>query len=252
MTQINKMKNISLVASSIRPNLWKGFMNSLKGNEIDYEVIFVGDVKPDFELPNMKYIYSPVKPAQCYEIGFRKAEGELVSWTSDEAMYSIKALDNIYKFHKSQSELKLVSGFTVFENNGTGISETSSGHRLATPDSPRMMCFGVIDRLYFRSLGGYDKYFITGQAENDVCMRVYFEDGTCKLCLDAIVTVNHTIAHKDDFSDSKFRKWYPQSRDRLNEMWFIDGVWCPTPCRPFVPFDDDNLLTESQGPKGEW
>ena len=249
---MNNIK-ISLCASSIRPHLWKEFMDSLKGNEIDYEVIFAGDVQPQFDLskyPQIRYIYTPVKPAQAYECCFRQAKGELISWTCDEAIYNPKALDNIYKFHKSQPELKLISGFTVFENNGESISETSTGHRLSGPDSPRMMCFGVMDRLYFRSLGGYDKYFITGQAENYICMRVYEEGGTCKLCSDAVVTVDHTKAHKD--SDSKFRKWYPESRKRLEELYFIDGVWCSTLCKPFVPFDDEKILTESQGPRGNW
>jgi len=247
---------ISLCMSSIRPNLWGEFLESLKGNSINIEVIAAGDIINNKNLPKLpnniifKHIYTPVKPAQAYECCFRQAKGELIHWTADEAIYSNKALDNIYNFHKNQEELKLVSGFTVFENNGISISETSSGHRLSTPDSPRMMCFGVIDRLYFRSLGGYDKYFITGQAENDVCMRVYFDGGNCKICPDAIVTVDHTKAHKD--GEGKFRKWYQESRNRLNDMWFIDEVWCPTPCRPFVPFDDEGILLKSQGTVGDW
>ncbi len=242
---------ISLIASSIRPHLWKGFMSSLTGNDIDYEVIFIGDVKPDFELPpKLKYVYSPVKPAQCYEAGFRMAKGELIHWTADEALYSVKALDIMYNFFKEQNKERLVTGFTIFENNGESTSETSSGHKLDKPDSPQMMCFGVISKKYMRFLGGYEKFFITGQAENDLCMRVYDDGGIGKLCPNAVVTVRHDLAHEGD--DTKFRKWYPQSRARLQEAWFIDGVWCPTRCRPFVPFDDEEILTHTQGPKGDW
>jgi len=238
---------ITLVASSIRPYLWKAFMEFLKPNTIDYEVIFVGDVKNPIELPKMRFIQTKVKPAQCYEVGFRAATSELISWTADEAIYHDNALDKMYEFYKSFNSKKLVTGFTIYENNGICLSKTSDTHYLDKPDSPRMMCLGVIDREYFRSLGGYDKYFITGQAENDVCMRVLEDGGKCIICDKAMATINHN--HDDS---SKFRKWYKESRQRLNDAWFIDGVWTSTRVRPFTPFDDENIITISQEPKGEW
>lgn len=251
---MNNIK-ISICASSIYQHLWTEFLNSLRNNTIPYEVIFAGDVKPQFDLskyPEFKWIYTTVKPAQVYEFCFRCSKGELVSWSADEAVYNNGALDKMYKFHKSFNERKLITGFTVYEHNDVALNETSSGHRLSTPDTPRMMCFGVIKKEYLRSLGGYDKYFITGQAENDLCMRVYEDGGKCELCPEAKVYVYHNKAHKDGFEDSKFRKWYSESRKRLNESWFIDGVWTPTRVRPFVPFDDEKILQESQGPKGGW
>src|SRR3990167_10199421 len=134
--------NISLVASAIKTNLWNDFMKSLESNSIDYEVIFVGDVKPECDIPKLKWIYSKVKPAQCYQIGYNIAQGELISWTADDAIYSNRALDIIYDFHKKQNEDKLITGFTVYENNGSTLSKTSDGHRLSTYNSPQMICFG--------------------------------------------------------------------------------------------------------------
>ena len=98
---------VSLVMSSIRPWLWKRLMTSLVENDINIEVIFVGDCLPtedySFIGDNISYefIYSRVKPAQCYEIGFRAAQGEIVHWTADEAIYSPHALDIQYNFHST-------------------------------------------------------------------------------------------------------------------------------------------------------
>jgi len=247
------MIKISLVASSIRPFLWMDFYNSLSSNEIEYEIIFVGDVKPNFELPKeIKYIYSPVKPVQCYQIGFRESKGELIHWTSDETIYQPKALDIIYSFFQSFNDKRIIVGFKVKENNGISFSITSTSHKLSTPDSPQMACFGVIRYDFMRYLGGYDQRFITGQAENDLCMRCLDEGGKIYMCDEAEIHVYHNKAHKDNYKDSKFRKWYSQSRAFLEECWFIDGVWCPTRVKPFLPFNDKELLKITQGPKGDW
>ena len=59
---MNEIK-ISLCASVVRPQLWCRFLDSLKGNQISYEVIFSGPRKPEFDLskyPEFKYIYSNV------------------------------------------------------------------------------------------------------------------------------------------------------------------------------------------------
>ena len=58
-------------------------------------------------------------------------------------------------------------------------------------------------------LGGYDRRFITGQAENDLIMRVYEAGGKVELCKEAIVYIEHNKAHNED---TKIRKWYKESR----------------------------------------
>ena len=85
---MEKEIHVSLVASAVRTTVWQPFWDSLKGNNINYEVIFVGNRAPNFPLPeNFRHIYANVKPAQCYEIGFRAARGEVIAWTADDADY---------------------------------------------------------------------------------------------------------------------------------------------------------------------
>ena len=84
---------ISLVASANRVEWWKRFYDSCTGNTIPWEVIFVGDKKPIHDFPsNFKHIYATCKPAQCYQIGFWAAQGELISWTADDADYNYPPL----------------------------------------------------------------------------------------------------------------------------------------------------------------
>ncbi len=255
-------KKISLVLSSIRPKLWKRFLESLVPNEIGLEVIFVGDRLPEanemsLELANFserfphvtyKNIYSKVKPAQCYEIGFREATGELVHWTCDEAIYTSNALEQQYYFHKSFVTTNLVTGMSCIENG----HKTSDFHHIGDNTTPRMMVYGFIDREYLYQLGGYDRRFITGQAENDICMRVLANGGQTAICEEARVTNNHEVDGIHG-SESKFRKWHPDSRKFLEDCWFVKpNVMAKKRQIPFEPFEDKDIRTKSQEPCGEW
>lgn len=238
---------ITLVASAIRTQRWMKFYDSLKENRIKYEIVFVGDVRPNFLLPsNFKYIYSPVKPAQCYEIAMRESEGELVHLTSDDAVYAPKALDVIYDYYKSLNTNKLVVGFNCIENG----SPTSNGHTIGVKGTPIMYPFPVINRQYLKDLGGYDHRFIVGQGENDLIMRIYEDGGIGRLCKGATIFVEHSQSHDEN---TKIRKWYPESRNFLEKCWFINGNVSNKRLIPFEPFTNENTLrVSSTNPKGEW
>lgn len=256
---------ISLVASAIRPQVWKSFFNSLKGNKYPIEVVFVGNVKPDFPLPDfVNYIYSTVKPAQCYEIGFRAAKGELVGWTADDAVYDYQQpnnLDILYDFYKSFNTTNIVVGQRPIEDK----RDVYKNHYFfgKQEHTDYMLPFGFMDRKYFHELGGYDKHFICGQSENDFLKRVYEKGGRGEICLNSFVSVDHTGIHDWQHTIKKgFRHWYPQDRERLENCWveqgygYYDrtktGTISKTRLRPVEPFEDKDILTITQGPVGSW
>src|SRR3990167_967619 len=121
---------VSLVASANRIQWWMRFYDSLKENTLNWEIVFVGNIKPDFALPeNFKFIYATVKPAQCYEIGFRAARGELIHWTADDADYNHRSnecpdsLDRAYKHWQDMDarygyDKKSVIAFRPIEDGG--------------------------------------------------------------------------------------------------------------------------------------
>ena len=238
---------ISICASAARPKDWMETYNSLTKNEIEWELIYVGPNKPDFDLPsNFTYIYSNTKPAQCYEIAFRQAKGELLTWTADDAIYPPNAMDDVYKFFKSFNNQKLVVAFRTVED-GKDITE---GHRLRgrDPGAPRMAPFGVMNTEYFHKLGGYDRRFICGQSENDVVMRVYEDGGRLE-----IAPVPVLVHHQKSHSDTVFRSGYfSDDRKVLEEAWIKDRIIQSKRLIKFEPFSDENIISETQSQRGRW
>ena len=232
--------DISLCASANRPRLWEDFFNSLKENKCNYEVIFVGDVIPEVDLPdNFKFYYSPVKPTQCWESAIRLSTGKYISITADDAEYIPGSLDGMVDFMNSQENIKTVGAFHTIEN-GTLIT-TDHNYK-----GKQMAPFFVFNREYYKYLGGADIRYIGGMWENDVIMRVYEDGGDVKICDTAIVSVDHLRKHN---ATSKSCEWHwKYSFPLLEEMW-VDPERRKD---KLIPFVDKDILLYSQGDKGDW
>jgi hypothetical protein len=257
---------VSLVASAVRTTSWLSFYDSLKGNNIKYEVIFVGNRKPDFKLPeNFTYIYANVKPAQCYEIGFRAAKGELVHWTADDADYgrapNRNGLEIGYNTYKKCNNYKMIIAMRPYEDGSANVWKFH--HFFGGKDNtPVMAPFGLMSKQFMNEIGGYDKAFIGGQSENDLVMRAFEAGGSVHVDLEAHLWVNHRL-HENP---NKFRAYYKWDREVLENAWVPTGYgsyndrslnWdqvqiSATRLRPFDPFvETKDWTTVSQGPKGD-
>lgn len=239
---------ISLCASALRPAQWLETYNSLTQNNIEWQIIYVGPNPPPFILPpNFKYIQSNVKPAQCYEIAFRAAQGELLGWTADDTVYPPNALDNMYNFWKSFNNEKIVAAFRTVED-GKDITDV---HRFRgrDPNSPRMAPFGIMSTKLFHELGGYDSRFICGQSENDMVMRVYEIGGELKIS-DISVFVDHQKAHD---SGTAFRSgFFHEDRKVLESAWVRNDVVQSKRLCPVESFSNENICIITQSQKGKW
>lgn len=240
---------ISFCMSAIRPHLWERIVDSLRDNTLSFEVVFAGDVRPQFDMskyPEITYIYTPVKPAQAYEICFRQAKGELISWGADDCIYTPKAVDIMYNFFKSFHTNSLVTAFRTVED-GRDITEV---HRFIgrNPTAPRMAPFGVVDRKLFHQLGGYDKRFLCGQSENDVVMRILEIEGRVEVCQNASAIVSHEKAHK---SGTKFRtNNFHIDRAVLEGQWMEGKEILNKRKSPVQRFDDIDITSRTQGESG--
>lgn len=262
------MTNIqfSLIAPSIRPQLWKQFYESVKNTEINFEIIFVGPKAPVEELPsNVRWINSNVKPSQCTHIGFLEAKGEIVSLTADDARYfspnGKSSLDNMYAFIKNFPASKYVNprtlayGFRMFEDGY--VSETSHMHYInfvsTNQSTPLIYPFFAIYRELYEMIGGYDNRFITGQAENDFLLRIAYQKGntSSSLCPNAMVWADHN----DHTNSGKFREYHAKDSLTLKHLWTNkDGLLhirtIIEEVRKYV--NDETLYIKSQGNTGEW
>jgi hypothetical protein len=112
---MNNKIAISLFGPAIHPELWMRFYNSLSSSKVPFEIIFVGNNPPKFQLPeNCHFIYSETKPVQCVEIGSRYTTGELIMPFADDIVFSEHALDNLYKEFKELNDDKIILSSRYF------------------------------------------------------------------------------------------------------------------------------------------
>lgn len=228
---------VSIVASATRPLLedgfrnWDRFYNSLKGNKVNWEIIFVGDVPPTSSMPeNFRWIKATVKPAQCYEIGFRAAKGETIHWSADDASYNWtghdRTIDLAYEHYKRMEREsgndKGVVAFRPIEDGG----DVYDFHHYygGIHSTPIMAPFALISRRFLNDeLKGYDRRFVSGQSENDIIMRVYEHGGKVEINMEAYLYVHHRQVHPKGSNINKFRFHYTDDRKFLESCWTIGG-----------------------------
>ena len=245
---------ISICASANRVQFWPDFLDSLRGNRVPYEVIFVGDVKPPQELldkyPELTYIYATCKPCQCYQIAFWHARGILGHWTADDATYSMiglpkhlqsrlpqdvtmgnDTLDRAYAEwlkmeDKHNHDGKSVVAFRPIEDGGDVQLRQHYFFGQCTW-TPRMAPFALVPMKYLAEGSGYDNRFVSGQAENDIIMNVFADGGRVDVAMDALIYVHHHKCHKRDPNSGRelndFRAWYPKDREALENAWVVEG-----------------------------
>lgn len=232
--------DISLCASAIRVKDWQTFYKSTQQNSCKVEVVFVGDVVPDFDLPeNFKFIYAPVKPAQCWEAAIRKSSGRYVSITADDAEYIAGSLDVMVNFMDSRFNDKIVGTFQTIENGFLITSDHKFKDKIMAP-------FFVFKRSYYDYIGGADKRFIGGMFENDIIMRVYEDGGSVEICKEAFVSVDHLKKHNATSPQCEFHFNY--------SFPLLESLWVDVNKRTdeLQPFDDRDLIKITQGEKGYW
>ncbi len=237
---------ISICAAAHRIENWLELYKSLTPTNIPFEIVFVTDRKPNFDLPEeFKIIYSTVKPAQCYEIAFRQAKGTLIMWTSDHALFNPKALDYIYELYRTHNNYKNLIALRNYEGNtNQKLVDTTDKHFMF---NQRLMPFGCISKRLMRELGGYDNRFICGQSENDLVMRAYLLDAHMLVCDKAIVTSLYE-RHNGVFN---FRgPMYTFEKNLMNKLWHKAAPNHIHRVIPFEPYTNKDILTISQSNKG--
>lgn len=284
---------ISICASANRIKFWPRLLESLRKHKTPYEVIFVGNVQPDFDLaqyPEFKFIPATCKPAQCYQIAFWAAQGDLIHWTADDASYSDNptdcdnGLDIAYARWLEHEANHGNDGKTIIAMNPCedGGYPQAKFHRLygGWEETPVMAPLALVPRKYLCDPGqGYDRHFVSGQAENDICMRCFEDGGRVEMALDAKLYIHHRQCHSRDPNTGRekndFRAWYPKDRERLENCWINGGYGfyeklnkhvttidqrkevvariSKTRLCPIEPFvNSEDVYTVTQGEKGKW
>lgn len=270
--------DISLFMSAARPKWWRRMYNSLEGTKCDWEIVAVGPEEPICKLPeNFRYYKCDFKPAQCYAAASHFCQGKLIGWTADDASYDSETLDLVLEAYKSSRN----GDRTIFAQrpieNGIDIYQ-SHYFFWNCKDTPIMAPLGFMNREAFHKLGGYDRNFVSGQAENDIVMRILQIGGRVELLKKSLMWLHHRECHHVPFArlikaaglqdklvgPYKFRSGYVDDRRYFEECWVKDGYGTYDErtlkhgeismrrLLPVQPFDYKNILTVSQGPQGRW
>jgi hypothetical protein len=262
---------ISLYVPSIRPENWPKQLASLKQSTVPFEVIYVGHVPPiegKNYPPELQYIHSAVKPAQCAEIGFRACEGEFCIFAQDDVIFGPNTLDILHAaFLKQGTDLSVVSCMPYL--NGSPLETARYRFWDGDRGSPMTPIGGLYKRSVLVELGGIDKNFVCTAWDIDLCMRLFERGGFGVFC-------EGTIANEVVPPNSTRLCSYGARIDRplLHTLWTMthgeyahqknipihylnpgrkpNGVICKNRRRPFEPFSPIDLLVKSQGPTGRW
>jgi len=280
------MIKVSLIASSVRPQLYESFFKSLEGTSVEYEVVFSGnkimaqeddmdwkdsyhdDEKMVFVREGKhKYILTKnLKPAQCYEIARREAKGECILWVADDCEFPNDVVGKAYKHWKEQNDEKLILSIQTKESgygNPKGSLFNMDLHRFhgGRRSTPLMAPLGLISRKFLESLGGFDKKYICGQYENQVVIQAIVDGGKveifgndkCFIDIDHLgksIAIGESIDEKS-FQHRPFAKGYSHDRKILEEYCkFENGKIIVT--GKFEPYNEVDILNKSQSYKGEW
>ena len=274
--------DISLFASAIKPHLWRPLLDSLKSNKLSYEVVFAGyidaglvkEVTDDY--PELRYITTlDIKPAQCYEVASRACEGQYLIWISDDCEFSEGALDKIYRKMMSiqYSDILAIKTFDPECLNNNLDDNRFFPRNLNTP---QMASVGCIARNYLRYLGGFDRRYIYGKFECDLCMRVLASSRGGRIIKyeEVEVKIDHTSKNWEYNND-----WSGVNEDSetLENSWVVGGykdfekpIFCLNqsgiyPYYPisnrevtfnrsdkFEPYEDKDILEKSQSKNTRW
>lgn len=244
----------SIIASAIRPENYKRCYDSFSfGSNVSFEMIFVGNIPPIEEVgKNFRYIYSTVKPAQCFEIGARKSEGRYIIPVADDVEVSNNFFEHLLEEVTNTDTSKYLLSF-MGNRPGNMVYDKN------IKNSPSVGWFGCFPKDLWKSLGGIDKRFIVSFCDTDLQMRAYEMGLQFKLAKNIYVREFFPDFGKNDKERKKFRnnrmiqKYGNYSRTLLNSFWVNpDGTMSKKRLSPVEPFEDKDIVTITQGEKGEW
>ena len=246
MKKMSEKIIISVVASAVHTQYWMELYNSLaKANTVPFELIFVGNKQPDFELPeNFSFIYSEVKPAQCWEIGSRRAIGEYIMPVSDDLIFSEGTLNDLYRYQTEEIGKVVVS--CRYKLRGGRVRDDLMFFNINNPDSPPALMCPLVNRKIWESLGGIDRRFIALYWDLDLHMRM-FELGR-KAFFSPMSIAEERVNEGSRLSG----RYAAPDRALLDSFWVTESGCSNIRLAPVEHFDNKDIMFVSQGNKGEW
>ena len=252
------LATISFFGTGIRTERWMELYDSIAQDGIDFDLTEVGPNEPDYKLPdNFYFIKSAVKPTQCVEIGFRSVKSDLIIPVADDEIFYPGAIASVYKqYCELNDEMALISFRYCLK--GVDLSEGASPamrYYVWDPTSPLAPICPLMTRKLWADTGSIDSRFVAIYWDLAIGMRMVERGAKGYLSPDA--KIEEFGANPDGGDHILYDKYGP-----LFDRRILDSFWTLPPIgtgqiqkkrmAPVEPFVDKDILTITQGVKGEW
>ena len=248
------MIDISIIVPGIRVDRWETLYNSiLTSTSLNFELIICGPYFPTKNLEdkkNFKFIRDFGTPVRASNLAASIAEGELITWGADDAVYLPGALDKLtnefYHLEKNYKNI-LLCKYLEGEAGKSKINQPDSYFKLNGShwtNSPRfsndwyLFNVGIMYRNYFNILGGWDCNFeATFMSHSDLAARAYLDGAKIKFLNDLFlldcdhfpgISGDHKPIHDaQTYRDlPKFKYKYNSLMELKLKKWFeVEQIW---------------------------
>jgi len=172
---------VAVVAPAIKIQFWKEIYMTLSKGKVPFHLVFVGHVRPSFNLPpNFTYIHCSSGAGMCIEIGYRYVyenlkNAKFVVNIADDLILSEMFLEELIFFYNLQQSkypdrLVVVGPICLMQSGEENLMAIhDGGPTLLTP------AFTTIENS--RKIGGVDKRFSGIYWDCDRALRVHQKEG---------------------------------------------------------------------------
>lgn len=242
--------DLSIILPSIRPHLIQQFYDSIPASVGNYsfELIIVGP-HPTYGIRNIRHIVDLGSPARCLQIGAVLAEGEFLTWASDDGLYQPNGLKDCIDLLKTK---KSNDGIIVRYSEGVGRSGqmppdnywtgwTHPDHRLGGVNPAwKIAPVGLYYRNHFLLMGGLDcQYEHANMNSHDFCYRNQKMGGEYYMSPGLVMACDQMPGYSGDHGPVEdayalndrdlFAKMWGEPNDRtvipLNNWQNAEAVW---------------------------
>jgi len=251
---IKKKKiKFSIISPAIRTENWLKIYNSVISDNISFEMIFAGPRKPNFKLPrNFKYIKTNVKPAQCWEILYKKARGKYIMNIGDDYIFKTeKPLKILSRELSSIKEKKILLGLRyIFRNIDQTKMLTIKINNNETESELLPMSPPLKKKLWYK-YGRFDSRFICTLMDGDFFLRMV-KDGYKVKHSAVIISEEEKLEDNRKMSrdymrlDQKLiiKLWTKKVKDKL--------IFTKERNEPVKNYKTKTLMAISEEPCGRW
>ena len=168
--------DLSIIIPTIRTPNWPFLLDSIEGAcTRSHEIILVGPYYDNCiqNKRHIKYVRDFGSPNRCQQIGMLLAEGDVITWGSDDCMYRPGSIDKCLDTLGEQNAV-LVTNYD--EGGACAVDNFSLNHCYAKCESVKdewvIFNAAFMPRLLFESIGGFDCEFdVTCVGHADLAAR---------------------------------------------------------------------------------